>query len=473
MSWKENIGRATLPDLDPETVAAGREFLRNERGLYVPIDYYEDALTLGACALDSERGGERFRSALTDARNNSTLMEAYNLGALSGKGNSEHWPNHGPVERLYKAIRDVVQPRIGRYRIDMHDSSWRIKTDNGVQHQNYELKKVVDSNLSEDMQAILLTKMFLVYTSASIKYYADTNIDSGVLEATSMPEMILNRWYQESIGGAKRRSGQRAARNINKGFASHAGFYEALSGESNGLLRQKVGEGNYDTATRVIETALWLVQSKRSSGTSTADVRDHKFEVFRYVDSGDISSARDYLVELYKDEPEMFSNLAIQQLFGEDGSPPTISSVTEKIRPDYKNGNLSADLCRRYCAEEMGLSEEEIAEQARRLFGRVIGIVMPETDDDKKQNDLLRIDGETHYLNNPMLKLSVYRIGNLATGFTRDEKWRRMSMAVAVACLNLGRFVDLGSHSTDDMGDPEAQKKIRKALQKEIDRQSE
>jgi hypothetical protein len=467
MSWRENIGKAVIPPgMTAEQVEGTLAELAESRTSLLPQDYFEAIMTTVACAVDLERDSDVFRQSLTDARNDSRLLDRYYNGSVSGRDSRYEGtgPNHGVLGPLYAQIGRVLVPRTGRHRVDFFDGSIDISS-RYKQFRTNELLMVDGSELSDEMKAIVFANMFQVYTSTAMKAYADKG--RVALPVTTTPAIGYERiYYGNDLRG----------RNSRKGFASYVGFYETFTAEISEMYQNKFGEA-YLEAADIVGATLFLNTDLRKAKTTQTDIRDHKLTVLSYVDQEDLEGAKEYLIELYKDEPRLFNKASLLLLFGEDiPESPNNSERKFSSKEDFKEANLTSGLARRYCQEVLGLSDAEIEQRGRALEDKVLGVITPISEiDDRKQYDAIHLGREVKEYSVPKntFLLGTAFIIKSENGFQKlvkpDYHWRKMTPHMAITLLDLCRYVEIGDGlKAEDV--PRQQAQLIAKLQEELNK---
>lgn len=449
----EKIGSHEAPIMSADEIQASYEELGATRHIAAPIDYFEQTISTVAVEADLARGGEEFAEALADARNNPELRYVYSEGENSGKiKNAEGFINEMQnSSRRKDAIRAVIGelllPRTGRVRLDTHEDFKDLPANSRIYRLN-ELEHIAESDLSDDMKAIVFSMMYVVHTSEAIKMRADNQRE--VIPHFATPEISFARLY---AGGAH-------GQNRTKGFASYAGAYNSLSNGSRELLSNRFHDQSEEAAS-LIACLVFLKTSNRRNSINMEDIRAIKLDVMKHIEGGQLDLAREYIAELYTDEPELFTEISIDSVFGEN--VPEVNErpgnkAPEKLSKESMRGKpIDAKLAKTYCEEVLGLDESEIIARGEAMVGKLFGVSSPEDHTkDKRIYDFIhfeRLSKMNTQTKRDILLGSIFDINSEDRNkMIRREPWRRMSFETAIVMEDLGRFVELdNSVSQDDV----------------------
>ena len=441
-TWKETIGGAVIPRaLTPEEALSDFETLRLERSQLLPQNYFEATMTTVACAQDGI-DTDQFRRALTNTRNDPALAVAYDRGANAGMADKykETAPDHSTLGPIYIAIGRLLLARTGRHRVDFFDGH-KDKAPRTRQYITNELAMIHESELSDEMKAITFAKMFQVYTSEALKRKAEHSLK--VVEVSTMPQLVFSKIYAGNGVPSKH------------GAATYIGFYEAFSFELQHMYRDKFGE-NHQEAADIVGATMFLETSNRSRKISQTDIREHKLTVLTYVDNEDLDSAKQYLRELYSDEPELFNYASLELLFAE-GLP---EAQAKELHPppnkeDYVDVDLKAHDALKYCQQMLGLSNEEMVAEAEKYIGSLLGVITPQDSTiPSKLYDMLHITKSLAMRNTTQGITLIGESYNIDSAhpdqLIRSAKARRLVPHVLLAMLDLDRFVVLDTNLSQD-----------------------
>lgn len=451
--WVEKIGSHEAPIMSADEIQASYEELGATRHIAAPIDYFEQTISTVAVEADLARSGEEFAEALADARNNPDLRYVYSGGENSGKienaeGFIDEMQNSSRRKDAIRAvIGELLLPRTGRVRLDTHEDFKDLPTNSRIYRLN-ELEHIAGSDLSDDMKAIVFSMMYVVHTSEAIKMRADNQREVIPLFAT--PEISFTRLY---AGGAH-------GKNRTKGFASYAGAYNSLSNDSQELLSSRFYDHSEEAAS-LIACLVFLKTSHKRNSINMEEIRGIKLDVMKHIERGQLDLAREYIAELYSDEPELFTELSVNNVFGDD--VPEIKArpgdrAPEKLSKESMSGKpLDAKLAKAYCEEVLGLDEDEIIARGEAMVGKLFGVSAPEDDTkDKRTYDFIhfeRLSKMNTQTKREILLASIFDLNPKDKNeIMRREPWRRMSFETAIVMEDLGRFVELdGSVSLNDV----------------------
>lgn len=439
MPWKENVGNYNVPAAIEEThIPAYFEILKQSRSSLSPQEYVNGLLTVAACNRDAIAGGDTFRTALTNARNDERLIERYDLGFQSGMDEKLRGtePKNHAARSIYEDLGSIILAETGRHRIDLHDGYKTVERKELTIRRN-ELSVLRESELSPDFKALLLIKLFQSYTAEMLRLSGEHARD--VARVSNLPEVAFTEMY---IG--KGTSQQ-------QGIAKITGCYEGLSNDIAVLFERRFDEESTE-ASKLTDIAFNLPYGKRPSKYTLAEVRRRQFKTFASLEKGNVSSARNHLQAIQSDIPSLFSPQATRYLVGETIQKPVpkrLSKAEDFHNIDIRNAETAA-----YCRDILGLSDREVKSIAVHYEGAVLGAIIPQNSEPTKQYDLLHLERRISSRGSKTGTAFSGRVYVLSPeGETEFEKlvpWHHIVPHTLLTMIHLGRWAVLEPHMHPD-----------------------
>lgn len=449
-SWLRDIGSHEVPVMSGEEIQASYEELETTRHTASPIDYFEQTMSTAAAEVDRSIGEEKFAVGLTDARNNPELRNVYFYGAQAGKSErdrkyiSANADTFGRRQIVRAEVGKLLLPRTGRVRLDKYDD-FKDLPEGSKRYRLNELENIDQSGLGDDFKAIVFSMLYTVHTSEAIKTRADKQ------------RLVIPDFVTPDISFKSLYAGRRGTQN-SKGFASYVGAYESLNKDTQELLINRY-EDESEEAAALIGCVLFLKTSQRQSSTRMEDLRDIRLDILKHVENGEFELAREYLAELYAEEPGMFTEVSVSSVFGEDipeVNERASDKAPENLTKESMQGKpVDAKTAKAYCGEVLGLDEKEIISRGEAMVGKLFGVTAPEDDTkEKRVYDFIHFERLSKMNTQTKRDILLASILDLdaedKTNMVRREPWRRMSFETAITMQDLGRFVELGDSLTLD-----------------------
>ena len=299
-AWYREVGSHSPELMTPDQVSHSFVDLSEGRHLKGPTEYFEQTIATVASDVDQKAGSADFTTALAEAKNNiDGIYEDYEQGVNAGRFPVDDI-SYDTHERIYSRVAEITYPRVKRS--DFNPYHKRHKVSPSTKRYRFdELELVLGADVGDDLKTIAMMTQFRGTASSAIKSIGDQQ--RQIIPFSSAPEVLFTRLYSVGVQGARRTNG----------ISSYFGFYEDLSRDINAqtvkLFADRAAE-----AKMIVGCFTFLRNPKGSSKISAVQIRDHKVELLGLMEDEKIEAARQYLLDMYASNPEIFTEVAAKAL---------------------------------------------------------------------------------------------------------------------------------------------------------------